>query len=284
MKRCPTCAQELSKKLAVKLAAAELHRRLFAWTFTTLAVWGVFLSGISPTWTLAWWTAHKHVLVMLWLPTVISLYLWVQFFWSGFLRFADDCGGGFEPVPPPPIPDGFEPVRAPPPPPRPPIQPYTDYMSKRSDALFKGPGTSGAVPPPHKWAFRCLYTTTAGDTYELLRCEHCKEEKLGERRPGEHGAMGPYNVYNGRETCTPPEARQKREREARAEWEAFRAREEAALAERRARVAAMAQAAGKSIEDYPFSREEARALYEAGRNYEDGGGGSFEEALRELGR
>ena len=142
----------------------------------------------------------------------------------------------------------------------------------------------------HKWALRSLYTSSSGGTFELLRCEHCGQEKLGAPKPGEHGPMGPYNVYNGRDTC--PTREELAEREARAEahrqeYLAARRAEEAALKQRREQIRALAAAQGLSAEDYPFSREEAKALYDAG--YHSGlergaDGGSFEAALRALGR
>lgn len=139
----------------------------------------------------------------------------------------------------------------------------------------------------HEWSFRCLYTNTANETFELLRCDHCGEEKLGKPRPGEYGAMGPYNVYNGQEFCTPQEEKDARRRASEREWAEFRKAEERALYERQEKVWARAEAAGVLVSELPFSLDEARALYDAG--YSSGlergaDGDSFEQALRKLGR
>jgi hypothetical protein len=132
----------------------------------------------------------------------------------------------------------------------------------------------------HEFAFKTLYTDVFGKTFELLRCAHCDQEKLGIERPGEYGPTGPYNVYNGKDTCPTPEEIEAR----RAENERFVAdwanKRNAELAVRRESVRLRAIAAGVEPSELPFSLEEARALYDAGL-LDDG---SFEDALRELGR
>lgn len=143
----------------------------------------------------------------------------------------------------------------------------------------------------HEWQFSCLYQLSGSPVVrELLRCVHCDQEKLGiarDARPGEHGVTGPYNVWNERDTC--PTAVEIEERLA--EHSRFaagnRAAREAALAARREDVQRRAFAAGVPQQQLPFSREEAEALYRAG--YASGSergadGGSFEAAVRDLGR
>ena len=144
---------------------------------------------------------------------------------------------------------------------------------------------------PHKWVPHGLYTNTAYQTFEFFRCSGCRAGKLGAPRPRENGVMGPYKVWDGREECP---TKEEQEREA---AEHRRISSEYALAERDSKAAALAQrqeevrqraeALGVAPEALPFTLDEARAIYDAGyaSGYESGAdGGSFEAALRELGR
>ena len=45
------------------------------------------------------------------------------------------------------------------------------------------------------------YTNTAYQTFEFSICAKCGQGKLGEPRPNERGVLGPYKIWNGRDTC-----------------------------------------------------------------------------------
>ena len=94
MKRCPTCDQLLTEP------SDDLHKNLFMWTAATVFMWAIWLSVAE--WTTSWWLARWHLASILLIPAVVSVFYWVR-----FVR-AKSC---------PARPDGFEPVRAPPPPP-----------------------------------------------------------------------------------------------------------------------------------------------------------------------
>lgn len=142
----------------------------------------------------------------------------------------------------------------------------------------------------HEWAFKSFYTDGSFRTFELLKCAHCGQEKVGVLRPDKRGPMGVYNVYNGRDTCPTPEeiaGQQAKVALAVAGFQAAEAAREEAIARRREEVRVAAKTWNVSPREYPFSLDEARALYDAGfsSGLERGAdGGSFEVALRTLGR
>lgn len=142
----------------------------------------------------------------------------------------------------------------------------------------------------HNWEFETVYTDTSYRSFELLHCTNCKQQKLGKELHDVRGVMGPYNVYNGRNTCpTPEEVQQAKDRQeqSRQQYLAEQERERTELERKSDAVLTRSVLAGVSLNELPFTLEEARALYEAG--YESGlergaDGGSFEGALRQLGR
>jgi hypothetical protein len=70
MTQCPTCGQW------IKNERYKLEANVFVWTVMTVLVWGMVL--FTSEWTVAWFSARAHMLIMFAAIPVAAVYFWIR--------------------------------------------------------------------------------------------------------------------------------------------------------------------------------------------------------------